>query len=301
MNCAVIDIGSNSMRLSVYEVQKDSFTILFKEKIMAGLAGYVNNGALSKEGIKCACDGLLEFKKITEYLGIDNISVFATASLRNISNTDEAVGKIKEVAGFEVEVISGYEEAVYGYTGAMTVFNDMKEGVFTDIGGASAEIVYFSEGNIKIAESIPVGSLKLFSQCVSKIIPKKTEQEKISGEIKKEIKKLKIKKFPETDTLCCVGGTGRAMVKLAKHIFGSDSIDNKVTSTQLAWLSSIILSGTDEALSVILKVCPERIHTIIPGIMILQNIVEKFGVKEIVVSSYGVREGYLCQKIQKSL
>ena len=55
MQCAVIDIGSNSMRLTVYDAEKTVFKILFKEKIMAGLAGYVENGMLSHEGIECAC------------------------------------------------------------------------------------------------------------------------------------------------------------------------------------------------------------------------------------------------------
>ena len=96
MKCAVIDIGSNSMRLSVYETEKTSFKTLFKEKIMAGLGGYVQNGELSREGLSIACDGLLQFREIVNILQIESLSIFATASLRNIANTDEAVKIIKE-------------------------------------------------------------------------------------------------------------------------------------------------------------------------------------------------------------
>ena len=87
MKCAVIDIGSNSMRLTVYDAQKDSFKILFKEKIMTALAGYVEKGKLTQEGIDSACSALMEFRHRLDVLEIRDVYVFATASLRNISNT----------------------------------------------------------------------------------------------------------------------------------------------------------------------------------------------------------------------
>ena len=85
MKQAVIDIGSNSIRLTLYETEGQSFKILFREKIMAGLAGYVEDGKLSAEGIECACAGLLTFRKILQTLQIENVRIFATASLRNVS------------------------------------------------------------------------------------------------------------------------------------------------------------------------------------------------------------------------
>ena len=88
MKYAVIDIGSNSICLVAYEINENNFKTLFKEKIMAGLAGYVVKGELTKAGIKSACNGLLSFKKILSSLEITRFWIFATASLRNISNTD---------------------------------------------------------------------------------------------------------------------------------------------------------------------------------------------------------------------
>ena len=79
MKQAIIDIGSNSIRLTLYETEGQNFKILFREKIMAGLAGYVEDGKLSVEGIECACAGLLTFRGILQTLAIDHISVFATA------------------------------------------------------------------------------------------------------------------------------------------------------------------------------------------------------------------------------
>lgn len=119
MKQAVIDIGSNSVRLILYGIEGQRFKIIFHEKIMAGLAVYVEDGALLQEGIECACNALFEFRQTLETLNICKAAVFATASLRNISNTDEALTEIETDTGFSVEVISGEEEARLGYTGAM--------------------------------------------------------------------------------------------------------------------------------------------------------------------------------------
>ena len=100
MKQAIIDIGSNSIRLTLYETGGQSFKILFREKIMAGLAGYVEDGKLSAEGIECACAGLLTFRKILQTLQIGNVCIFATASLRNISNTERALSVIRAATGF---------------------------------------------------------------------------------------------------------------------------------------------------------------------------------------------------------
>ena len=110
MKQAIIDIGSNSIRPTLYETENRNFKILFREKIMAGLAGYVEDGKLSAEGIECACAGLLSFRSVLQTLEIEHISIFATASLRNISNTDQALSVIRAATGYCVEGLSGEEE-----------------------------------------------------------------------------------------------------------------------------------------------------------------------------------------------
>ena len=129
MKQAVIDIGSNSMRLTLYEIKDGRFKILFREKNMAGLAGYVEKGVLTKDGIACACSGLEDFRETLASLQIDDAAVFATASLRNINNTEEALAAIREETGYQVEVISGEEEALLGYYGAMKELN-IRSGAF---------------------------------------------------------------------------------------------------------------------------------------------------------------------------
>ena len=118
MKYALIDMGSNSIRLTVYDLDKTNFKILFKEKVMAGLAGYVEDGVLTQEGMDCACHSLQTFQHTLERLHIENLAVFATASLRNVSNTSQAVEYIRLTTGISVEVLSGEMEAECGFYGA---------------------------------------------------------------------------------------------------------------------------------------------------------------------------------------
>lgn len=300
MKCAVIDIGSNSMRLTVYDAEKQTFKILFKERIMAGLAGYVEGGRLSIEGISCACDGLLEFRGMLEILGIDNVSVFATASLRNVSNTDEAVSEICAVTGFAIEVITGQEEATLGYTGAMLEL-DVRDGIFLDIGGASTELSLFSGGRIKSAHSFPIGSLKLYKDCVKKILPGKNSQKRIQDRIEEALSEADLFGFQDQSRLVCVGGTSRAALKLAQKVYGLAESDKSILRWQLDSLCGMLCRSDKVSADLILKTEPERIHTLIPGLMILRHMAQLFDVNDILISKYGVREGYLCQRIQTGI
>ena len=300
MKCAVIDIGSNSMRLTVYDAEKSSFKILFREKVMAGLAGYVEKGKLTREGIESACSGLLEFRETLELLGIDRVSVFATASLRNVTNTQQAVAEISAATGFSVEVLSGEEEAAYGYQGAMFELH-MASGVLTDIGGASTEITVFRDGGVVSADSFPVGSLKLYRECVKKILPGRKAMDRICAQVRIALRDVDFDQGLPEGRLACVGGTARAVLKLARRQFGLPADAASVTAAQMEQLWDLLSEGGPEAVDLILKTEPERIHTLIPGLAILRYLSKRFDAEEIVVSKYGVREGYLCQRIQSGM
>lgn len=297
MKQAIIDIGSNSMRLTLYETDGSSFKILFKEKIMAGLAGYVEEQRLTVEGIQCAYSGLLDFRSTLDSLDIKNVAVFATASLRNIENTGEAMHAIKVATGFPVEVISGEEEALLGYTGAMKEVN-LTSGAFVDIGGASTEIVAFEKGiPLRPSASFHVGSLSLYRQCVKKILPGGGSIKRMSKVIAEEIDGKNAFIFDNRSPIVCVGGTARALLKIGKKLYELPEDCHSITKEQLERMSSILCRGDRGATDLILKLEPDRIHTIMPGLMIMQHIFKLFHADEIIVSRYGVREGYLCQKI----
>lgn len=296
MKYSVIDIGSNSMRLTVYKAKDGAFKILFKEKRMLGLAGYVEKGRISERGIRRAYEGLLEFRRILESLDItERIYVFATASLRNIVNTDEAAARITAETGFDIDVITGEEEAMLGYAGVMRELS-VSDGVFVDIGGASTEIAVFKGGGVLSSNSFHVGSLKLYKECVTGILPSKDSIRKIKKSVDAELSGLKRQNPAGRSNLICTGGTARSLLKFARYLELIPA-DSSMTVKQLGRIGKQLTGDRKKAADIILKTDPERIHTIIPGLLILQYIAAKYGAEKITVSNYGVREGYLCQRV----
>lgn len=296
MKQAIIDIGSNSIRLTLYEIEGDSFKILFKEKFMAGLAAYVKDGILSAEGIECAYTGLLNFKEMLESLDIEHVAVFATASLRNIENTEEALSAVKAATGYSVEIVGGKEEAMLGCTGAMQDVH-FTGGAFIDIGGASTEIVSFENGHPIAWDSFQVGSLSLYVECVKKILPGEGSLKRMHKVITNTIHKKGSFTFDKRSPLVCVGGTARAVLKIAKKLYNLPVDCRTVSKEQLKDICYRLYRGDRTAADLVLKIEPDRIHTIVPGLMIMEHVFRLFDSDEIVVSKYGVREGYLCQKI----
>lgn len=298
MKQAFIDIGSNSIRLTLYETERQSFKILFREKIMAGLAGCVENGRLSAEGIESACSGLLTFRSILQTLEIDSVHVFATASLRNVSNTQQALSVIRAATGYAVEVISGEEEAQLGYAGAMQELQ-MTSGGFLDIGGASTEIATFEGGAATDFASFPIGSLNLYRRCVKKILPGRSSLKRLRQVIAETLDTREGALAPRP-LIVGVGGTARACLKLARHYYKSSEDCRSITDKQLDGLCEFLCSGKKDAIDMILRMEAERIHTLIPGLLILQHTFHLFHAQQLIVSKYGVREGYLCKKILNS-
>ena len=296
MKQAIIDIGSNSIRLTVYETTDSSFKSLFRAKIMAGLAGYATDGTLSAEGIDCACRSLLEFKDTLQSLAIENVRAFATASLRNVSNTEEAVAAIKEATGFTVEILSGEEEALLGYYGAMREL-DITDGSYIDIGGASTEVVSFKDHQPQEAFSCAIGSLNLYRRCVKKILPSAEAIEFINQEIETEIHRVHPADFPKRSPLVCAGGTARGIAKMARKQYDLPQDCMTVTAEQIEGLYDILVKRDRTALNLILRVVPDRTHTIIPGILIMRQMLKLFKADNIVVTNFGVKEGYLYKNI----
>lgn len=293
---SVIDIGSNTIRLTVYQVEEGRIQTVFHEKSTAGLAGYVTDkGRLSRPGMERAVSALLRFQNILKNLSIDHVAAFATASLRNIVNTDEALACIESRTGFHVEVISGEKEARLDYIGA-TYLLPVTDGLLIDIGGGSTELVFFSSGEIQRAVSIPIGSLTMYNKYVSHLLPTKGEREKIQRRVEKELAKLEL---PEAvcPVLCGVGGTARATAKL---INAKEKLPAGNRTVYLHTVSEELESFRDESkenLSRLLKVTPERLHTLLPGMTILRQIAKTFCSDTMIVSGYGVREGYLLSEV----
>ena len=296
MKIAIVDLGSNTVRLSVYHTQADGrFDLLFSEKEMAGLVSYVREGVLTAQGIRRACQAIQDFQVLLRQFDLGAPHVFATASLRNIRNTEEAVARIREATGVEVDVISGELEARLGYWGTRLT-TDLQDGAVFDIGGGSTEILDLRGGEIRKARSLPVGSLELFNQCVDGLWPKKKELEKIRETAQAALKQACLPKEPAAKA-CGVGGTARAVLKIANAWYEKPAANRVLTPSELRRLKKLLLKRDHQARRLILRHCPDRVHTILPGLVLMDALVEALCEEELYISPYGVREGYLCHKL----
>jgi len=296
----IIDIGSNTIRLSVYTTENNNIKPIFHKKDVAGLAGYIDEvDNLSQKGIQKAADVLNEFKIILNNIEVKDVFVFATASLRNIKNTEDAVRIIEEQSGFNIQVLSGEEEATYDYFGA-TLKIPMIDGILIDIGGGSTELVFFRNGQIDRALSMPVGSLNLCSKFVSNLMPDKNEIKNIKKVVLDELKKIKGTNFlSDARIICGVGGTVRATCKLSNDIFELPSSNRQLNVENVKKILQLYNKNKKEFLLKILQIAPDRLHTIIPGMVVLKTISKFYNCENITVSQYGVREGYLYQMLNK--
>jgi len=292
-------MGSNTIRLEIYRLEDNTIQSVLHKKDMAGLASYVDGkGNLTEKGIAKAVSVLREFNAILAGIRVSEKYAFATASLRNVGNTEEALAAIRAQTGLDLRVLSGEQEAVCGYIGA-THYLPVTEGVMVDIGGGSTELVFYRDGRIQEALSMPVGSLNMYTKYVQALIPNQNEMMTIAGAVRAELDKID-KSAAAYEIICGVGGTIRAACKLNNEIFGIPASNRVMETEHIGEIIETIRGGDKESLHHILKAVPERIHTVIPGMTVLQAVADYFHCKTIHVSQYGVREGYLFQQLLSS-
>lgn len=296
VRCGIVDMGSNSVRLSVYDCEAGRITLLVHKKIMAGLAGYVKKGRLTEAGIEKACAALEEFGGLLESFRPDHTRIFATASLRNISNQDEVVNSIRRSTGILPEIISGQEEARLDFLGA-THFYPMERGLLADIGGGSTELVWFVKNGPREMISIPIGSLSLHTRWVEGLIPTDKERDKMRREVRKALDEIEWAVGKNDCRLTCgIGGSMRMALQLSQELLGH-SRENRIFTLDEAEKLWEIAAADDPARSKpAYQVLPERMFSMVPGLLLILEISRRFGCREFYVSQAGVREGYLIDR-----
>ena len=290
----VIDIGSNTIRMMVYRVEDGIIHPVLNKKYATGLVGYITGkGRMSKEGIRKTAEILRELKVVSEQIRLQAVFPFATASLRNITNTAEVLQAIQTETGFVVRVLSGQEEATFDYYGVIQSATPAS-GLLADVGGGSTELVQFRDREVICTDSIPIGSLTLFHRFVDGILPSRSELRKMEAEVSSQLNKGVRAKGPQKiGQLCAVGGAARAALKLYNDLTGARR-DN--TCCDVGFYDDYLAQITSESKKLtnrILKIAPDRIHTLTPGIAVLRTVARTFGIQSVVTSPYGVREGYL--------
>lgn len=308
---AVIDTGSNTVRLAVFDCKKVSdistngatmvSDIVFHEVIdvknTAGLSNYVEDGVFGEDGIDKATRVLKEHLACAENLSCDEVYVFATAVLRNARNSKEAVLELEQNIGMEINLLSGDAEAQLGLKGAK-YHSKMNEGILIDLGGGSCEITRFDPLNLKTA-SLKMGCVSAYSQYVSGIIPHSKECEKIERAISKKIEEKNLKLKRERN-VWGIGGSARAVAKFTREMKNLSKTPKHIRRSDISDLLDLLKHDRDAFSHVAVRAVPDRIHSLVPGCVILGSILNKTEATQIDICKRGLREGYLLSKLENA-
>lgn len=294
---AIMDIGSNTVRLSVYKQVKDKAVHLFSEKEQASLRNYVKKGNLTDKGIDRLIATLRRFNSIiSNFDDIDSVHPFATATIRDVANRSEILKRVKDELGLEIEILSGEDEARLSFIGASKSV-DVSEGVLTDIGGGSSEVVIIDQGKVIKSTSLSIGSLSAFNDYVTGLFTNKKEKKAIDNAVKLLLAENKMYREKQSN-LAAVGGSARASLKFYNEYYNLSNYNSTMDAEKFNKMVKEILEMDDrEVLDRILEIKPDRVHTLIPGMVILNRLAKYFYVNEINISQTGVREGYVYSKL----
>lgn len=291
----IIDIGSNTIRMAIYDIKGEQIDFLMKKKHMVGLAAYLNNNIMTQAGIDKVCDVLLEFRSFLEIFHITHIAAFTTAALRNCKNSEDAVGEIIRRTGINVEVISGDMEAQYDFEGAVHSIKE-QDGVLADIGGASTELVAFEDGSIVNKISLPMGSLDFRTKYCSFVLPNEFEVKLMEEQARKILAEATDFASIRCNMLLGIGGTFKGTCALYNGIYNCEKknllIEAAALDRMIQHFAKLEEIGHEDAV-LLMKQVPDRINTIVPGMVIAKVLTEHFQCQKITYSDSGVREGFI--------
>ena len=291
---AIIDIGSNSVRLVAYDNLDRAPIPAFNEKSLCALGnGVYNTGKLAKGGVEKALVALRRFRVLTEIMGIDDVHVIATAAARDASNGPEFLAAARDaLGGATVTLLSGGREAKLSAYGVMSGVHE-PDGVVGDLGGGSLELIELRGGRVGEGVSLPLGGLALMDA---------------SGRSPKAAAKIvrdALAKCPALDalqgrTFYAVGGTWRSLAKLdmgqrryplmVMHGY-------RIAAREAAELAHRVEQADEAALAAVQSVNAARRPLLAYGAVVLDELIRRARPKDVVISTYGVREGLLFEQL----
>lgn len=298
----VIDLGSNSVRLVVYDVKEATpsprFRTVVDEKKMAGLAAYVVEGVFTPEGLRRAESILASQLKTARTLRCDRIDIFATAVLRNCVNSAEAVAALEEAIDHPINLLSAREEAHLGFVGA-TLGQPLEAGTLIDIGGGSTELTVLRATGDADGVSLPQGSVSSYAQFVSLVLPTAAECAAIEESLQGYLDGLKTLAPYRTAHLFGIGGSVRAVAKMQAQALGVGGKPPLITRQNLQTLFALFAEEPSRFAHSAVKACPDRVHTLVPGMVMVRTLMDCLGADDLTVCKYGIREGYLIDRMLK--
>ncbi len=290
---AIVDIGSNSVRLVAYEGLSRSPTPIFNDKLLCGLGrGVAVTGKLPKDGVAKALGALRRFRVLCNLMEIGDIHVLATAAARDATNGKQFLDAAREAIGAPIELLAGRREAELSALGAASGFYK-PDGVVGDLGGGSLELADVKGLRLGKGETLPLGGLSLMD--VSGKSPKKAVKivrEAIADSM--ALQGLRDRSF------YAVGGTWRALARLHMrqrnyplNVMHGYSIPARDASD----FASLVERVNVEALIAIDSVATARRPLLAYGAVVLDEIIRRAKPRDVVISALGVREGLLFERL----
>jgi exopolyphosphatase/guanosine-5'-triphosphate,3'-diphosphate pyrophosphatase len=298
---AIIDIGSNSARLVIFEkTSRYGFHLISeqKSKVRIGEGAYEKEGYLQPIGITRAFLTLKSFLHTIEKYQANKIFCVATSALRDAPNGNEFTQWIKKELGLDIEIIDGHKEAYYGAIAAANLL-PVDNGITIDIGGGSSDMALIQNGVIIDTYSLNLGTVRLKELFFDKAENKDQKNVLASEYIQKELALL-----PEHfkhHTAVGIGGTARTLAKgiMKRSIYPLDKLHayTYTLKDHLSYLEAITRSSAKNLKQFGLK--KNRYDTIREGTLIFTEILSHIGATSVVSSSVGVREGVFLNQLLK--
>ncbi len=290
----VIDVGSNSVRLVVFDGVARSPAYFFNEKVLCGLGkGLAESGQLSPEGRVRALAAIKRFALLLEHMGVEKVSTVATAAVREAADGPDFCAEVLAATGIALYVASGEEEARLSAQGVLLGWPEA-DGLVCDIGGASMELARLKVGLVGQRATSPLGPLKLAD---------------FKGDIEAHIREtvaatMQAVDAPVGERLFLVGGSWRAIARLdmARRDYPLHVLhEYRLTAEQMAETAAWVAAQAPEELSKITNTSMARLKLVPLAAKVMEGLIEVLKPSEIAISSYGIREGMLFEAMPPAM
>jgi len=293
----VVDVGSNSVRLVVFDGAARSPAYFYNEKIMCALgSGLAETGRLNPQGRKRALAALQRFAALASGMGIPPLTAVATAAVREATDGDEFCAEVLRETGVTLQVIAGDEEARLSAQGVLLGWPG-SYGLVCDIGGASMELADLAQGKVGRRVTSPLGPLKLKEL--------KGGQKALTAHIAEVVARLHGEMGGETGMrLFLVGGSWRAIARIdmERRAYPLTVLhEYRMTAEQVSATRDYIAQSDLQTLRQKCGLSDDRISLVPVAIQVLDELVRVFRPKDIALSSYGIREGMLYEQMPPAL
>lgn len=287
---AAIDIGSNSVRMVLYRLEGRAIWTVFNEKVLAGLGRDLPvTGKLSVEGAAQALTALKRFAAVVDGVRPAHAFVAATAAVREAEDGQIFCDRVAAETGLQIRVLTGEEEARYAALGVLAGI-PMADGVAGDLGGSSLELVRITKGEVGRGVTLPLGPFALADD-------KAFDADRLRGLI---AKRLKPAEDYAADTLYAVGGAWRTLAQVHMQVSGYPLRivhQYEMAAADVLDTARLIARQSKASLEKWPGLSKKRAETLPHAALVLEALIERLGLKRIVLSAWGVREGLLYETL----